>query len=129
MADVMLNDVFDLPRVPQVAVGLDLVMQRCRTALHTFQGEWLEDVTAGMPFLQWMESKVSAETVAARFLAEILAVPGVLRVDDWTWSQAGVTVSMSGTVYVEDGQTFAVELAEDDDPINAAPWVARISRC
>ena len=110
MADVGLVN-GDLPVYPEQIENLDLAMQRLETALQTYLGEWVLDTSVGMPFIEWLTTRRPDHVaIGAVILIEIRAVPGVLRVDNWTtsYTQSTSTFTASGDVVVEDGEVGTV---------------------
>ena len=78
--DILLDDDGDLPIVTRHAIGAEVVAQRVRFRLETFEGEWILDTAVGLPYLKWRGTKVvNLDAIGARIQRELLTVPGVLR--------------------------------------------------
>jgi len=81
MTDVLLNDDGDLPRDPQLVNDHRVTVQRARAALGLFQGEWLPDRTAGLPWLKWLrQTPLPLGEIEAATRAELAGVTGVAEV-------------------------------------------------
>lgn len=80
--DLALDETGDLPLVPRHITGIPLVLQRVQRRLRVFAGEWVLDVTQGLPYLAWRQAKPApTEAIAARIRTELEGVPGVVRID------------------------------------------------
>lgn len=80
--DLQLDETGDLPLVPRHITGIPLVLQRIRRRLLVFEGEWVLDVTQGLPYLAWRQTKPAPlDAIAARIRTELEQTPGVVRVD------------------------------------------------
>lgn len=55
--DIQLNEDRDLPVRTRHISGPDLVVQRVRTRLKTWRGEWFLDQRRGLPILEWKQQK------------------------------------------------------------------------
>lgn len=132
MIDVRLDSNGDLPlgyASPFVS-GSDLVAQRIRVRLRTFRGEPVDAVTEGLPFPEWSSARpADLDAIGARVQAEILAVPGVSRLADFSATLDRETRSIL--------VSFTAETTFDDEPIsssevlrsaNASPFAAAIAR-
>lgn len=106
------------------------VRQRAFLALNTWRGEYLDDVEAGVPWLDWLQARPFPSDVVADFIrAEVEAVDGIASVEsvDVTASADGTTVSVAvaGIVTEEGADAATVELVFDDtDPTGRVAFFA-----
>ena len=78
--DILLDANGDLPKVTTHTRGWLAVVQRVQFRLSTFQGEWILDTAAGLPYLQWRsQKKPNLGEIGAKVQRDVLATPGVLR--------------------------------------------------
>lgn len=109
----------DLPAFTYHIRGADLVLQRVRTRLRTFFGEWILDTTVGLDFVAWRQQKPPDVVAIGAFVqTEIEATEGVERVDDFSGSFApgeGVdaTLTFTGTIVFDPGDEAAVEFVAE----------------
>lgn len=101
--DILLEN-GELPLNPQHAAGLPVIAQRCGIRLNTHQGDWALDTSKGIPWAEWLGQKpYPIDTMAIYLRREINEVAGVNRVLDWSATQDGETVRVSGVVLTEHG--------------------------
>jgi len=99
----------DLPARTTHITGPDLVRQRIELRLGTFIGEWYLDTRKGLRYLEWLQqTPPRVEEIGADIRREIETTPDVLRVENWSGSFDGVTLSYSGDVIIDDGTVLAV---------------------
>lgn len=82
--DLLLID-GDLPERPTLVRDRDprLIVQRIRTRLRTFRGEWLLDQRVGLPWLEWRAEKPPRPERIRDAVRELLeTTPGVVRVPE-----------------------------------------------
>lgn len=111
--DVGLDDDGDLPVVCSHITGLDLVVQRIRRRLLTFKGEYIANKRAGLPYFEWAQQKpAQVAAIGAVLRRAILAVPGVVRIDDWTGAFDADTRALTygGTIHTAFGDVSATIL-------------------
>ena len=101
----LVND--DLQAQNYHVTGADLVVQRVKTRVRTFLGEWILDQSKGLPYLTWVAEKPPDEvTIGNVVLADLLDTPGVKRVDRYTSTkvlQGGrYTVRITGDIVLND---------------------------
>lgn len=108
--DILLDDSFDLPVQPQLArtSDTDLIVQRIRSAIALFEGEWRLDTTAGLPWLDWLQTvPPPLDEIAAVVRVEIADVLGVDRVSTLDVSlNDNDVITIQGTVTSLQGDTF-----------------------
>ncbi len=108
----------DLPLVPRHVTGVDLVLQRARRRLLVFAGEWVLDVTQGMPLLAWRQLKPAPlGLIEAQTREELSGVPGVLQVLD---------CAASHDVDARRVRVRATARVHDPDDLEAAAQLARV---
>lgn len=114
----------DLPRVPTLITGLDLILQRIRLRLNRGQGEWFLDLDAGLPLLAWRTQKPpNLPSISSTIQAEIDSIPGVQRTQNFTATFNDVTrqLTVSGEVVTDAGEVTRVTvLSSRTEPTNAA---------
>lgn len=117
--DVLLGPDGDLPTFTTHITGDRLIAQRGRARMATWgpsfnngdprDGEELEDRTAGLPLLDWLQAKpVPLAEIAALCRAEWEAIPGVVRTEAFKATQSGDTVAITGKVFTEAGTEIAI---------------------
>lgn len=85
---------------------LEAVAQRVRLRLEGHRGSWPFDLTAGLPYFAWQGQKPPrVQEIGALIRREILATPGVLRVDNWraSFDTEARRLSFACTIRAEDG--------------------------
>lgn len=90
MPDVLLDDLGELVLPTQVVRGVAAVEQRILLRVQVWRGEWIEDNLFGVPYAEWLNDK-PLEEIRAAVVAEIAAIPGVVRV-------AGSQVEIDDTI-------------------------------
>lgn len=110
--DILLDENGDLPVVTKHFRSQRVIVQRVRFRLVTFLGEWLLDVTQGLPIFAWLAQKPpNVEQIGARIRREIEDTPGVVRVSRFSGS------------FDSDEQTLRFEaeiVTEDPDAVGPA---------
>lgn len=131
--DLALDAAGDLPLVARHITGIPLVLQRLRRRLLVYAGEWVLDVTQGLPYLAWRQTKPSPlDAIAARIRVELELTPGVGRIDSCTaaLTVATRTVRVTARGVVRDpgtGDLALVELAFDGLGGSSTPAVFTIT--
>lgn len=125
--DVLLDESGDLPLYAQISKGPEVTLQRVRTRLQTFTGDWLLDQTAGLPFLVWAATKPApVNTITVRIRDEIASTPGVLRVESVSSAYNRSTRRLTFTAHVILEGTVAivsVGVPTDERSGNRAPLI------
>jgi len=92
-------------RIPtNLITGPALILQRVRTRLSTFFGEYLLNRFVGLPYLAWREQKPPDEAaIGAVVFAEISTTPGVIRVTSFAvaFDNATRALRIEGDVVIE----------------------------
>lgn len=90
--------------------GLDAIHQECKTALELWQGEYILDANAGIPWQDLLSKGVGEAQIAAAIRAQLLTVPGVTSVDNITFERDPVTrtAAISVSVSTDDGETLTI---------------------
>lgn len=131
--DLALDEAGDLPLVPRHITGIPLVLQRIRRRLLVFAGEWVLDVTQGLPYLAWRQTKPAPlDAIAARIRVELEQTPGVVRIDACAASLdvATRTVRISARGVVQDpdtGEQASVGIGVDDVGGSSTPALISIT--
>lgn len=114
--DVLMDPVTgDLPSFTRHASGMDVIAQRVRVRLGTHRGDWPLDVTAGIPWTDYLGRKpLDLAALASVIALEILQVPGVTRVLDLDWQQVGTSATITATVLTEVGRSLEVVVVPQD---------------
>jgi hypothetical protein len=109
----------DLPAFSRHIRAEALAIQRIKTRLRTFLGDWLLDTTVGLPYVEWKQQK-PPDTIAigATVQAEIEATTGVERVDNFDASfeiRSGVdaTLLFTGDIVFDPGDEASVEFVAE----------------
>lgn len=115
----------------QLVRGALAVLTRCRVALETVRGSWPDDVSFGLPVLEWLEDPslpdIEVESVVRLMLEDIEGVVSVVdvqaqRVDD----DLHVTAHLK--VRDDDGELVEARVgALDDDLRMPAVWLLLLS--
>jgi hypothetical protein len=121
--DIALDD-DDLPDVPYLLTGLDLVVQRIECRMNRFFGEWFLDRTVGLPLVEWVTTKApDREAVLSRIEQEIREIPGVVRTENALAKLENRLLSIQMDVITQAGTVTLSSLLDPDDPAGgAAPW-------
>lgn len=125
--DAALDADGDLEFPSRLVTGPELTAQRSRVRLRTFAGEWLLDVTRGVPYFRWFAEKPPpVQEIAATVRRELEATPGVVRVVTLSarLDRATQEVRIEGAVQVEDNPdpvSLSTFLGGADG--NAHPWL------
>jgi delta 1-pyrroline-5-carboxylate dehydrogenase len=103
--DILLDANGDLPKVTTHVRGWLVVVQRVNFRLATFEGEWILDTAAGLPYLTWRAQKSpNLGEIGAKIQRDILATPGVIRL-----------VSFAGEFILDEQRVrFDIELEVED---------------
>lgn len=123
--DIGLDKDGDLPIHPVHITGDDLILQRIRSRLLTFAGEWVLDDTVGMDFIRWRGTKpVPLVEIQGTTRQEIEAVPGVERVttDEITLSNDG-EVRYTASVQLASNTTVNLTFESRAPSTNAQPGI------
>lgn len=75
--------------------GLEAVAQAARCNLRLFLGEWFDDETQGMPYLQRILDKGGAEYAGPAVRACLLKTPGIAQVTSLSLTYDGATRSLT----------------------------------
>lgn len=115
-------DTGDLPAIPRLCTGVELVQQRIRVRLQRGTGEWfLDPNNVGLPLLDWRQQKpLDAAGIARRVEQEIGRIPGVVRTSDFSGSfdAAARRITVTGQVYVDLTTAIAVVAVTSTDARN-----------
>jgi hypothetical protein len=111
MSDVQLKENGDLPLQTELTDGVNEIIQKILIRLQTFEGEWMLDQTAGLPWLRWLETK-SPPTVEIEnaVLEEIQAVEGVeaVELNTVTFDRDDAELALEATVETDQG-AYAID--------------------
>jgi len=90
--------------------GVDAIAQECKTAMELWQGEYILDATAGLPWHDLLTKGVPESTIAASVRAQLLTVPGVAGVENITITadHQSRTASIGADVTATDGAQLVV---------------------
>lgn len=125
--DVLLDSDGDLPARTVMSRGMAITAQRISLRLHRHLGEWFEDTTAGIPWMEWKQAKpFPLADASARLRQTVEETPGVIRVEDWTDDYDGLgAASFSGVAICEEGELdFTISPFDDETSHNRTPLVA-----
>ena len=131
--DLALDADGDLPLVARHITGIPLVLQRIRRRLLVYAGEWVLDVTQGIPYLAWRQTKPAPlDAIAARVRVELEQTPGVVRIDSCavTLVTSTRTVRITARGVVQDPDTAeqaSVEIVLGDLGGSSTPAVFTIT--
>jgi len=82
MIDARLGDDMDLMPYNYFVTGDELIIQRVNIRLRTGRDEWVFDITAGYPLLDWASRRgLPPSTVTLLVKEDLENIPGVLRMD------------------------------------------------
>lgn len=87
--------------------GAEAVAQDIQMRLRTFLGECVYDESAGVPYLQIIfEKGTSSFSIESILRSQILATPGVISIESFTFTVDPLTRTFSGTskVITTDGE-------------------------
>ena len=115
--DVLLDSTGDLPIAPRHVTGIRRIAQKIRLRLLTHLGEWIKDETIGMPYQDWIFDLMEDVPTIGGFIRQTIeSVPGVDRVEGFTATKAGETISVSATVVTTRDERFdlAVSISENE---------------
>ncbi len=116
-ADVFIDPLTgDLPAHNRFVEGFDLALQRLRSRLGTFFGEWRLDTSVGLPYQEWAQDKQpDLPAIGAIMLTEIIGDDGsgISRVDNFNVefeARSGVDARLifTGDIIFEPGDETAV---------------------
>lgn len=124
--DLLLDDDGDLRHVNRFATPDELVAQRIRIRLGLIVGQWLQDASIGIPWLDWLVQKpvkIAENVMILR--AAIESTPGVDHVESLTgtFNQNTRVASYTGVAILTTGARAAVRLEPGAQPFNVDPWV------
>ena len=125
MIDAKLGDDGDLLPFNYFITGDPLVVQRAKIRLRTGRGEWVLDVTAGYPVLEWAETRgLPVETVIFLTKEDLEQIPGLLRLDpNGNFDSKSRLMQVTGKGYLESGTTFGIVVSPLDVFGNPTPTV------
>ena len=85
--DILLDADGDLPIITRHVKGAEVVAQRVKFRLETFEGEWILDTAVGLPYIRWRGEKVvNLNSIGARIQREISETDGVVRIISFSGS-------------------------------------------
>jgi len=86
--------------------GIAAIEQDCKCAMQAQYGEMIYEQTSGLPnlFDVWLQQNLIAWEKAAR--ATLLAVPGVVQLNSFTYLTANNTLSYTAVILTTYGQTM-----------------------
>ena len=122
--DLLLVD-GDLPSRNVLVSGRTDVRQRVTLRLSRFLGEWFLDLDAGLPYLDWLETKPpDVPSIVARIRTEIAAVDGVAATQNFsgTFDPETRVITITGEYLVSD-EVEEISLTTDTATMGlGAPW-------
>lgn len=116
--DVGLDSDGDLPAVPRMLTGIDLVAQRIRVRLQRGTGEWFLDPSVGLPLIDWRQQKPpQVSAILLRLQQEIRSIPGVVSTAKFQGTHEPLVrrLTITGEVTVEDEGTLTVVVIGSQD--------------
>lgn len=119
MPDLALNSDGTLAFPMRIISGPDLVVQRVRLRLNTFQGEWLLDARQGIPWIEWISEPPGLAVIEAFLLRRIASTQGILRVEEFSVTQNDETLVVTGRLIL-DSDDPAISLEAELDPVLGA---------
>lgn len=118
---LMDEDTLDLPDFTRMQQGARMIAQRVRVRTLTHRGDWVLDKNAGLDWLDFMSQKPpDAEGFAADLADEWASTPGVLSVENLTWTVEGQAVTFTADLEIETGETLSVVVAAPDPDGNVS---------
>lgn len=88
-----------MPIYPRLVTGREKVRQALLIAMRTHRGEWLADVTRGLPFAQWTSTLIdNVQVIGGVIRQEIASVAGVQEVTSFRIDRRGRTITATATV-------------------------------
>lgn len=109
--DVLLQADGDLPVFPRHVTGIRRVAQRVRIRLLTHLGEWIKDTTIGIPYQDWIFDLMDDVPTIGGFIRQTIeSIDEVERVDNFTCTKSGETVSVSCTIVVTRDERFDLKV-------------------
>lgn len=117
-------DTDDLPDLPELITGLDLIQQLIASTVRFFLGEWFLDERVGLPLVEWITTKApDVQAILARLEQDIRTIPGVVRTEDGIAILTGRTISCTMTVITRSGDATTVSILQDADGLrNGSPF-------
>ena len=114
----------DLPDVPVLITGLDLIEQLIASTMNLFLGEWYLDERVGLPFVEWITEKApDVAAIVARIEIEIGKIPGVRRTERAVGVLEGRTVRVEMVVITDAGDATQVSILQDTSGLrNGSPF-------
>ena len=116
MIDARLGDDMDLQPFNDFVIGDNLVIQRVNIRLRTGREEWVLDITAGYPLLDWAERRgLPVSTVVILVKEDLEQIPGVMRVDPkGSFDSKSRLFAITGRGFLSSGAQFGINASPTD---------------
>lgn len=119
----------DLPPLQtRLVTGRELIAQKIFARLNTLVGDWPLEVTAGLPWIEFMSNKLfDLDTMVALILVEINDVAGVAAVENLVREKTGRTFTMTATIITSEAEEIPTTLTFDAARKNASIYVGGVA--
>ena len=110
---------WDLPTLPTLIDGVELIRQRIRTRLLRGIGEWFINFEAGLPLLVWRQQKPpDVISISSAIQDEIVQIEGVVATQNFSgeFNPATRAVSIVGEVVTDGGEVSTVTVSGSSQP-------------
>lgn len=109
--DILLDSTGDLYPTTRLGTGDEVTAQRCRVRLQMHRGEAIYDQAMGLPFVDLLAARpFDMAGLLVLVQLQLVAVPGVVAIEDLAGSQAGEVITVTGTVRLDGGEAVPVSL-------------------